>query len=131
MIMNEFEETEITAEELCLAVNSSLNPLSGHFVEMLDGQEADIDKLTGDYIRWAAPTALLGRALLDQLVPDEDADLLEVPGLSEVISGCPDFDEVFQELLNQPKDRDLLVVAACSWMSMREGCDELLEHLAA
>ena len=129
--MDEFEETEITAEELCCAVDSSLNPLSGHFVEMLDGQEADINKLTEDYIRWAAPTALLGRALLDQLEPDEDSDLLEVPGLSEVISGCPDFDEVFQELLNQPKDRDLLVSAAVSWMSLREGCDELLEHLAA
>jgi len=129
--MDEFEETEITAGELCCAVDSSLNPLSDHFVEMLDGQEANLDKLTEDYIRWAAPTALLGRALLDQLEPDEDSDLLEVPGLSEVITGCPDFDQVFQELLNQPKDRDLLVSAAVSWMSLREGCDELLEHLAA
>lgn len=127
----EFEGyVEVTAEEICDAVSRSLNPLSDHLVELLDEREVDEKSLTDSYLCWAAPTAILGRAVIDGLEPESDQVLDEVPGLRAVIEGCPEFDHAFKELLESPGDRELLLLAAASWMMVRGGCEELIAHIA-
>lgn len=128
--MDDFERTEVTPEELCQAIDRSLDPLASHFVSALDGEEVDTESIAKDYLAWAAPVAILGRALIAELEPDSDEDLKEIPGLSEIVHGCPEFDTAFQELLEAPEDRELLILAASSWMEVRGGCDTLLDHFS-
>ena len=115
---------EIPAEQVCQALLESLEPFSQELIGLIDG-EAGSDRLPERYMRWAVPTAMLSRAILEEMEEDE---AVSFPGLAGLVESCPELDSRMQDYLKSPS-RDELLEMASLWLSVRAGCQEMLEAL--
>lgn len=116
---------EIPAERVCQALKQSLQPMSDQVVALLDNQELDRNKLSESYVRFAVPTAMLSRAILEEMDEGEEVNF---PGLKGLIWGCPSLDKQLTRYLDKP-ERDELLSLAEIWMGVKSDCEEMLGAL--
>lgn len=116
---------EIPAEKVCRALSQSLKPMSDQMVGLLDDQELDSQELSERYVRFAVPTAMLSRAILEEMDEDEEVSF---PGLTGLIDGCPNLDEQLTAYLENPTREDLISLASL-WMGVKSDCEEMLRAL--
>jgi hypothetical protein len=126
---NDSERIEISPQQLCQALASSLDPLSDLFIALIDGEEPkdEADRL---YMRWAVPTAIITRAMIIELEEEAKSgeDYEQADGLHDLVNACPEFDMAFSAYEEDPS-RELMLLAAESWMQVREASERLLEYL--
>lgn len=116
---------EIPAERVCQALSQSLQPMSDQVVALLDDQQLDSDQLSESYIRFAVPTAMLSRAILEEM---DEGDEVTFPGLKGLVYGCPSLDKQLTRYLESPERKELLNLAEI-WMGVKADCEDMLEAL--
>ena len=119
------QPSQVDASRVCEALHQSLPAFSQELVDLLDDQQLDRSTLMEAYVRFAVPTSILSRAILEQMDEHEE---LRFPGLQGIVAGCPDLDQQLNLYVESP-ERELLLRLAEIWMGVRHSCEEMLAAL--
>lgn len=124
------EEVKGQVDQLCQEIELGVEPLTQVMVRMLDQEEVSKEELMKAYGHWAVPMTQLILTLGSELKEQDGVRLAELPGYSTLEEHVPELSPAISVLSKNLEDREVLVLAASSWMAVNQGIDELLEAIS-